>query len=493
MKRSLACLAVLIAWLPAPAQGQDDPNVRQVLRREDRRGVIVHFAGPVARANAPRNVSRFSMMDVTAGTLVPLDTLSVVSPQQCPQITTPVDGQTVGPRDRLCLELRPGAAPLDDQHAYVLLTDNVPLQSGTVVAPVMLRMPPVSGAVVPIKDLTRRIEVTFSRELAGDATIRPSVKVNGRPAALEQNAQTPPCYNVGSLTFQCQLQRPLEHGNVVEFDLVQADGQSAGYGPVVKTTVAATLPEKADQIKNFQFSVALSRLNDETNGSFTFKTVEGGLTREIGRVGGRAYLELAPHADILVTTKTDGSGRLSLGPQVRLNAFVVPGTTQTSLQATPRFEADDKNVRHNWMYLDAEAVLYIRPLYRGTFLGGARQIFPRVGYERGTTGRGGDSVAIESNDPSRWTAGASLVLHWGEGVLPFLPAGVDVTADYDHLWIRRNPAYIDPPTGSPSYWSVSGTLRVAKNFGITATRRSGRRPPLFRFQNGLEIGASFLY
>jgi hypothetical protein len=261
---------------------------------------------------------------------------------------------------------------------------------------------------------------------------------------------------------------------------------------IEKSTVTATLPEKADQVKRFLLSIALSRLDEETNGTLTAKTA-GGIFRRIGRVGDAAYLELAPHADILVTSKTDGSGRLSAGPQIRLNTFVVPGLDLTSVQATPRFESDDKNVRHNWMYLDVEAVLYIRPLYKGTLLRGSRQIFPRVGYERGTTGRGGDTISVEANDPSRWTAGGSLVLHWAEGDIPLFPAGLDITADYDRVWIQRNPLYTNPPTASPSYWTASATMRVAKNFGLTLTRRSGRRPPLFRFQSGLDVGASFLY
>jgi len=480
-------LAVLPLSLAVSGSAQTNPNLERVVRRADRQGIILLFKLDVQGAEAPRAVGNFTLTDMTTGAAVLLKDSSVVSREACP-FPPEYEGS---PRDRICLELK-ALGKLDDTHHYALLTGPVQLDGATVPRTLAV-LDPVGGAVLPITTATSRIEATYSVDLSTDTRPEPRVTINGRTVdikAPEDTPDRPRCYNRGSFSFRCTLRWAASNGDTVRLTLVDGiTGQTLPYGTIQPTVVKIEAPKRAEDTRYFDATVLLTRLNGETTGSLSAHTRDFPYLKA---PRGRASLALAPHVDVLLNMKTDGSGRISLGPQAQLSLFDAP-LPLVEFRVTPRFETDDKFARQNWMYLDAEARFYIPWLYVGNLpvLGGSYNVFLRAGYERGSTGRGSGAVSVERNNPSRGTLGVTGKATWTNRVGPFA-GGIEVNTELNRLSIRRNPAFPDLPTAHPLFWSAGATFKVNPNFGISVTRRSGRQPPLFKHLSGFDVGFTVL-
>jgi hypothetical protein len=470
-----------------PAFGQAHDQLESVIRRGDQRGVILLFKTELETPGQPQAVGSFVLVDLTDSRRVLLKEQSVVTPEGCAQ---PDDWGA--PLDRLCLVLQDAEPALDDQHHYALLTKPIKL-SGTEVPALTVAIPPVSGAVQAIQNETSNVVINFSRDLSGERGVEPRITVNGavvQIVAPPDEPGLPRCYNRGAFAFYCTVDRHIVNGEVVAADIVHTvGGQSAGFGPILPTTAQVKTAEKPTDVRSFYLNLALSRLNEVTNGSITF-TTKRLLLQRLSDIEDPIYALLLLHADVLATTKTDGSGRLSAGPQLLLSLFEPEALIDATL--TPRWETDDKFTVQNTL-LDVEARLYIPGLYNArVWGGGTRQLFPRIGYEVGHTLRGaGDTLRWEENGPSRFTYGASATVFWPENPRWFFGGGMQFTGELDVLQIQRNQRSATS-ADRVHFWTLGATFKVTPQFGLNLTRRSGRLPPLFKFQNALEIGVSFL-
>ncbi|MBB4637496.1 hypothetical protein [Longimicrobium terrae] len=485
MKRLLILLGA--ALLANPAFGQAHEQLESVVRRGDRRGVILLFKSELETPGQPQAVNDFMLVDLTDSRRLLLKEHSVSTPDGCAY----PEGWDA-PLDRLCLVLQDAEPALDDKHHYALLTRPIKLQ-GKEVPALTVAIPPVAGAVQAISNETSNVVVTFSRDLSGEQGIEPRITVNGgevRIVAPSEEPGLPLCYNRGAFAFYCTVDRHIVNGEVVAADIVSKDGrQPAGIGPIIPSTAQIAAAVKKEDVRSFYLNLAFSRLNEVSNGSLTF-TTKRLLLRRLSHIEDPVYAVLLLHADVLATSKTDGSGRLSAGPQLQLSLF--EPFSLVDMAVTPRWETDDKFTVQNTL-LDIEARLYIPRIYNGpVWGGGTRQLFPRIGYEVGHTIRGaGDTLRWEENGPSRFTYGATATVFWPETARSFFRGGVQLTGEFDLLQIQRN----ERSTASADqahFWTVGATLKVTPQLGFTLTRRSGRLPPVFKFQNALEIGASFL-
>lgn len=473
-------LVLLAVAFPVPARPQSPP-VPQVVRWENGRGLTVLLGPELADPDTPADLRGWSLVEREGGS-VPLATASALDPLRC---TFSPDAP--GPTNRICVPLDDAAPPLGRDRRYVLFTDSIRTWNA-VLPPAALEVPPVRGGVKAIDQRTRFVEADYPVDLSRNPSVTPRVRVNRREAVIVTApvAGIPLCYRRGGLDFVCEIDRTIGRGDTVDVDLVHADGTA--YDTTLTPAVAKVAPPDSSDY----LSLAYSRLKGEGNGTLTFKLQDFWRAR-LGRLTGPVEVGLSLFADVLVTSKTDGSGRYTVGPMVQTYVDGLPLLDPLDLRLVPRWEADDGNLLGNLMYADVQARLYLPGLAaHGLPRQGSFRFIPRGGLQAGTTVRGADSLRREVDDPRRIMAGAEAVLSWPEGKLAFAPAGLRITADAVAHFIRRDAAFPTPSTGQPFFWTASATYKVAPGFGFTLTRRSGRLPPLFKHQSALEFGATFL-
>lgn len=261
MKR-LLMLGVLLL-LSEPATAQHD-QLERVVRRGDRRGVILLFKTQLDQPTQPKDARAFVLVDLTAEQTIGLKDQSVTTPDRCPQ---PEEFESS--LDRVCVELEDASPALVDTHQYALLTAPIQLK-GVLIPALTVAIPPVSGAVQPIQNGTDDVEIVFSRDLSGEAVV-PRITWDGTSQTV-MNPQAPPrgppqCYRRGSLSFLCTLRHRVPNGAVVSADLVTLEGQPAGFGDIAPTTAQVKAPEKKEDVQVFYLNVGLARGDEVTNGS----------------------------------------------------------------------------------------------------------------------------------------------------------------------------------------------------------------------------------
>lgn len=481
----LAVAAVAGAGAHDPLLAQEPVN--QVIRFGDGRGVIVRYTEELADSMQPVPVKGFRLFDLERGTLVPTNQVSTMDRARC---SYPTDF----PRDRICIELRTDAPALRADARYALRTDSVQLRSGKYAEPDLLELDPVSGSVDKITAEGTWVVAHYNVDLGNDRSVDPRIHVNGRevPIVTDRVGGMPLCYRRGDYAFACQLASRYFQGDKIDLDLVTRTPplrvvDSASIRPA---SVVLTAPKKREEAALYA-NVAYARLSGEEKGSFTLGVQNLAVWRR-GQTSDRVRLMIGPFADVLLTTE-DGKGRLTAGPQARLLLHRMLGLAMTDLRLTPRWETDDKGRLGELIYADVEAQLYLPYLSTGGLPGtGSRSLVPRLGFERGTTIHGADSLRVEADQMTRLKWGANGVISWPEDALSFAPAGLRLEGDLVVRSIDLRDAPANQVPRRPLYWSAQLAYGVSPNFAITLTRRSGRTPPLFRHQSAFEVGATFL-
>lgn len=501
MKRRALLLAVLLGCALAPAAAaQENPGIRDttaVLRRADRRAVVIRYPSELATGN-PIATGNFKLTDVTANAPVTLARMSTVDKARCP-------GVELG--DLLCIELASGDS-LFDGHVYVLVMDSVPLATGTE-PPGVKVLPAVYGKItheVPVLQGARTLQwviIDYSREFRSASEVIPRIQVNGDPVAIVNDSAR--CTR-GNLDFACHIDRVLHNGDVVTAQLVDARTGEVVEDDIPSFTVKRKPPEDPDDA-SLVLDFAYTRQHGTPSGAVTGTLRSCRLSDAVaicptwyfGGLSKSYEVTIHPYADVRLDLADNGGGYWTVGPQVQAYLYDVSPLQLMDLRLTPRREASQDGSVTNWIVADVDARLYVKPLYTGV-LGREREdrpsptyrIIPRLGYEWGLTGNGQDSVRAERNNPSRGKFGVEARLNWSENALGFAPEGLTLKGDWMLYLLRSNPDFEDPIPSAPQLWSASLTLNVARNFGVTVSRRGGREPPLFSSRNVLEVGATYI-
>jgi hypothetical protein len=486
-------LCTALPVLPAGAAGQK-PAVTSIVRRGDSLAVIVRFNSDL-QSSTRMSLGTFRLLDVTDGKLVALADSSDVSQETCPRNV----------ENRVCIPLAAGEPKLDDTHEYVLRLPPIKLISGTLPAAPHTILPvagKVTGerAVLDSAQNKQYVFATYTRSLLRDTVADPQIRVNGRLVRIlnPRSGTQPLCFRPSESDFSCNIDKLVRNGDVISFRLVnRRDTTKVIDGPFSAHT-AERLPAEKEADARFRLKASYSRVSGEKTGTLAallrdcrLPTI-GLVCPEVHFGGINQPLEgwIRPYVDLLLTTEENG--RYDLGLQLQSYLYDVPVFNMIDLRVTPRRESDQKGTLSHWMYVDAEARLYLRGVQSGPVLGGFYNLIPRVGYERGSTDESPDDPRIEANDPERWKVGAQLVVSWPENSLNFLRKGGRLTADWTGYDIQRDPDYADPPDDWLHHFRVEATFNVARNLGISVTRRTGRQGPTFTHINTLELGFAYL-
>lgn len=466
--------------LAMPLEGQA-PSVDRVVRYGDGRGIIVRYAEELATRDTILNIKRFRLVDLDSGTVIATDTLNTFAEDAC---TRPPDQF-----DRICISLRTGTAALDPDRRYALLTDTVRLVSKKL-APAVISIEPVSGAVQKLEREGDRILAHYSVDLGNDTTTDPRVRVNGVQDSIltERIGKRPLCYRRSDYAFDCQISRRLFAGDTVDVDLIsRATGRVIDSVRIQQAAVEVTVPKKREDSQLYG-NWAYSRLNGGEKGSITVG-IQNWPVMRFGAGADPYRLTIGPYADLIVTTETD-KGRYTFGPQARLLVRPFLGMPLADFRYTPRWDTDGDFRVGQLVYLDAEARLHLPffdtgPLPRT----GTRSFVPRIGIERGITMHGPDTARVEVDSPMRLKWGANASVSWPTDALGFAPAGLRLEVDllFRTLDARGAPARQVPD--NPLYWTAQLAYGITPNVSLTLTRKSGRIPPLFLHQSAFEIGA----
>jgi hypothetical protein len=481
MKQRLSLWLVACALaLAMPLKGQA-PSVDRAVRFGDGRGIIIRYVEDLATGSAPIDVSRFRLVELETGTIVPTAPMSTFDQGAC----THPPGQT----DRICISLLPGAPALDRGRRYALLTDTVRLLSKQL-APAVIPVEPVSGAVQKLEREGDRILAHYAVDLGNDRTTDPRVSVNGVQVSIvtPRIGDRPLCYRRSDYAFDCQISRRVYAGDTVDVDLVaRGDGQVLDAVAIQPTTVEVAVPKKREDSQLYG-NWAYSRLNGGEKGSITVG-IQNWPVMRFGGGADRYRLTIGPFADLIATTETN-KGRYTFGPQARLLLRPFLGMPLADFRYTPRWDTDGDFRVGQLVYLDAEARLYLPffdtgPLPRT----GTRSFVPRIGIERGITMHGPDTARVEVDSPTRLKWGANAAVSWPTDALGFAPAGLRLEVDllFRTLDARGAPARQVPD--NPLYWTAQLAYGITPNVSLTLTRKSGRIPPLFLHQSAFEIGA----
>jgi hypothetical protein len=466
-----------------PLDGQA-PSVDRVVRYGDGRGIIVRYVEDLATGSAPIDISRFKLVDMEAGTIVPTAATSTFAQSAC----THPEGET----DRICISLVPGVPALGRGRRYALLTDTVRLLSKKL-APAVIPVEPVSGAVQKLEREGDRIIAHYTVDLGNDRTIDPRVSVNGARVAVltPRIGDRPLCYRRSDYAFDCRISRRLYAGDTVDVDLIAREtGQVVDAVAIQPATVEVAVPKKREDSQLYG-NWAYSRLDGEEKGSLTVG-IQNWPVMRFGAGADPYRLTIGPFADLVVTTEKN-KGRYTFGPQARLFLRPFLGMPAADLRYTPRWDTDGDFRVGQLVYLDAEARLHLpfidtRPILKG----GTRSFVPRFGIERGATMHGRDTARVEVDSPMRLKWGANAAVSWPADTLWFAPAGLRLDVDllFRTLDARGAPAREVP--GRPLYWTAQLAYGITPNVALTLTRKSGRVPPLFLHQSAFEVGAVVL-
>jgi hypothetical protein len=489
----LAALAasLSLAAMPERAAAQGD-GVQGVIRRGDRRALIVLFASTIKDATAPRGTEGIRVVDVRAGRAIPLAPQTVIDPARCPQ-------PAAGPEDRLCIEFA-GADRLDDATPYVLYLDRVAREGpGDAFTPGVVPVPPVGGKISLDEGAPgRRVRIDYSLDVSSQSALEPRIQVNGRAAPVTTTptlgAAGPRCYTRGAMAFICDLDGPITSGQKVTASL-WSGGQNVTVGIIEPATPQYDAPASADDARlaakgaygrtdgNEQWSVQLRAQNwtwIERGGPATWHTTTFG-----------------PVVDITATNDDDDPGSLNFGGQVR--SLIFPrGLRILDLRAASRSESDKKTTVTNWMWADATLRAGVPGLYRGRLPGrGYYSVVPLAGIEVGRTAQEDSGVVRpESGRPLRVKAAATAVLAWPKSLLKvpaWLPfEGLRVDAEARQYRLQSLAVGATDRTPDP-YRNVQLTYKLSPAVGLTAGWRAGALPPLFVASRVFDLGLSALY
>jgi hypothetical protein len=120
-----------------------------------------------------------------------------------------------------------------------------------------------------------------------------------------------------------------------------------------------------------------------------------------------------------------------------------------------------------------------------------------IGFEKGWTVRGSDVARDESNDPSRWKGGVSLLAKWWAPKKPtgFCKTigcgGFDFSANWTHYKLNDVPT--SATTSNRDYGTLSATYKFTDHAGLSFTLCNGSPPPLFVYQRVESLGLAIVY
>jgi hypothetical protein len=506
-----AAVSVTLSW-PSGAPAQATSSIR-VVRRADRRGLIIRVSTTLADPRAPVDLRRFLLIDRMDNSVLPLRPISDTSHAGCPRATELAE-------DRICIALADSAAPLVDSHAYVLLMDSVAVAGGKPGKPRYL----AGGTALPIEVVgaqvqppagspIRMIEITYDIESSADTTLGLALEIGHRPILISPKSNKHPgrplCYTLGSLSFKCFIDAPVHRGDSITATFVGTGNRATPLPPVtIKPAVDTTSDAVGLATKDTsQYSISLQGGLSQTTTARTatvqalWRNMPVALMTSTGSGSGAAYEgSLSPYLNLLWTTDTATQGYIE--PGVQYSGYVTMGGNaviqQVAAFLTPRAEADKNVTVVNFIPLDFEVKPGIRGLFAGALpFDGSYRVWPHTGVELGWTVKGTTVVRPESNDQARWKGGVGLYGHWPAPQNPssfcrFIGCGgFDFTADWQHYQLLDVPSTV--LARNHDYGTVSATYKFTAHTGLSLSWCNGQAPPLFSYQRVVSLGIAVVY
>ncbi|MEP7087725.1 MAG: hypothetical protein ABI884_10495, partial [Gemmatimonadota bacterium] len=417
-------LTLLLA-LGTSLNAQSASDLR-VVRRADRRALVLLLPLPLADYKRPVNTSRFILLDRADKSLLPLEGESDVSEQGC--------ARQGSARMRVCVVLAKGAPALIDSHAYILVLDSIALKSASgplsIGANSSLQLEPVTAQLRPIaKPPTKVIEVTYDLDALGDSTLALELYEAGKRIEIPESANRKPgqplCYNVNTLSFRCTFDQGirLHSGEEISAKFSRSAPSDLPSPTVTIKPVTYTNKTSVGLSEQSSCSICISGGYSQTTRSktatfqATWHNTPFALRTIIEHDDGFGYEgSLSPYLDLSVST--DASTKGYINPGVQYSGLMYWDQNTHFLRAliatlTPRAELDKSATVLNFIPLD----FVLNPGLGGLtsheiFLHGLVQVWPSAGFEKGWTIRGRDVSRDESNDPSRFKGGVSVIAKW---------------------------------------------------------------------------------
>jgi hypothetical protein len=509
--RATARLLLLSLMIAGALRAQSASGFR-VVRRADRRALIVMLPQQLRRAELPVNVKRFVLLDRTNNVVIRLKSLSDTSTSGCPRISA---------GERLCVALASDAPALDDARAYMLVLDSIDVGVGAtpeyVGTDLALTIEPVSARVLaPKGSPATMIEVEYDLDASGDSTLGIALSIDGRelpiPEKGNRRAGQPLCYSNARFSFRCLLGTPvrLRNGETIAARFVRAPGSE---GPLPAAKIASDTYSVDNSVSvadkdALPYSISIEGGLSRTTSSHTatlqveWRNAPFALRNSYHRPSGFGYEgSLSPYLDLLITTDASTKGYVNPGLQYRGLFSWDPRThflRSVAAYLTPRAESDESATVLNFIPFD----IAVKPGFGGPFthglpLGGAISIAPIIGFEKGWTVRGSDVERDESNDPSRWKGGVSLLAKWWAPKTPtgFCKTigcgGVDISVDWTHYKLNDVPT--SATTSNRDYGTFSATYKFTDHAGLSFSLSTGNPPPLFVYQRVESLGLAIVY
>ena len=488
------------------------PSGYRVVRRADRRALIVLLPQQLRRSDAHIDVRRFVLLDRSTNVLVPLDPSSVTDNSGCPRVAA---------GERVCVALASEAPALVDSRAYLLVLDSIDVGVGEkpkyIGMDVSLPIEPVAARVLaPGSSPASMIEVEYDLDASGDSTLAVALSVGGKevvvPEKSNRRAGAPLCYSDARFSFRCILGAPvhLRTGETIAAKFVRAPKSDLPV-PSIKIASATysvdnsvTIAQKDALPYSLSIQGGLSKTTTSRTATLqvTWRDAPFALRHDYHGANGFGYEgSLSPYLDLLVTTDASTKGYVNPGLQYTGLFSWDPRThflRTLGAYLTPRAESDKSAKVMNFIPFD----LALKPGLGGPFmhglpLGGAISIVPMIGFEKGWTVRGSDVARDESNDPSRWKGGVSLLAKWWAPKKPsglcktIGCAGFDLAANWTHY--RLNDVPTSATTSNRDYGTLSATYKFTDHAGLSFTLCNGTPPPLFVYQRVESLGLAIVY
>ena len=464
------------------------------------------------RAELPVSVKRFVLLDRSSDSLIALNSLSDTSASGCPRISA---------SERLCVALASDAPALVDTRAYMLVLDSIDVgvadKAKYIGMDLSLPVEPVSARVIaPESSPASMIEVEYDLDANGDSTLGLALSIGGKelpvPEKGNRRASQPLCYSDARFSFRCLLGAPvhLRKGETIAAKFVRAPGSEL---PVPSTKIASatysvdksvTVAQKDAQPYSISIQGGLSKTTTSRTATLqvAWRDAPFALRNDYHRADGFGYEgSLSPYLDLLVTTDASTKGYVNPGLQYTGLFSWDPRThflRTIAAYLTPRAESDKSAKVLNFIPFD----FALKPGFGGPFthglpLGGAISIAPMIGFEKGWTVRGSDVARDESNDPSRWKGGVSLLAKWWAPKKPtgFCKTigcgGFDFSANWTHYKLNDVPT--SATTSNRDYSTLSATYKFTDHAGLSFTLCNGSPPPLFVYQRVESLGLAIVY
>jgi hypothetical protein len=425
------------------------------------------------------NTSRYVLVRRDNSALVGLDKVSSFGPECA--------GIGPQPPDRVCIR---SAAILDPKGTYTLLVDTlVAFENGKAdtLTDLSIDMPPVGGAVtIPKGDFVDLVVVEYNTVLDSSSTADIVDAATSAPLAA------PGCrYSVGGLAFTCRLLSQLTPGRKVGAAIHPDPGGTVKPGTFKAPPPAAKYSTKnAEDEAPIYFKVAYAHEEGSDAGTLRFR-YEKPLYGWPHVVVDRFEFRTGPYVDVLLATKKE-TGFMNAGVNATstlVNAF--PGVTDLGLTLKPHVESDKKASVVNAIPLDVNVVAGLLHLIGGEIANGPYALRPSGGYEWGQTWVGKDVTRPESNNPSRFKAGAAGVINWlRDESLGQTPGGLSLEGSVQRYWVTRRPA---DALDHHDNFTVSASYLLDEHRGISLTWRGGDLPPLFKAIHTLDLGFALVY